>query len=166
MINNGYVMAGSYTTGASGGGGGGGGSGGGGSGCVAITSFLLPGVTAARARVGMRIDGAAGFKITGKTLITHVTFPTMPCVRLTAADGCALICSTTTPFTLSDGTTKLAPDMLGQSVLTDRSPSGSIVTSVEDAGSQPVAYITRQDNESYAAGIDADKRIYSHNSIK
>jgi len=166
MINNGYVMAGSYTTGASGGGGGGGGSGGGGSGCVAITSFLLPGVTAARARVGMRIDGAAGFKITGKTLITQVTFPTMPCVRLTAADGCALICSTTTPFTLPDGTTRLAPDMLGQAVLTDLSPNGSTVTAVEDAGSQPVAYITRQENESYAAGIEADKRIYSHNSIK
>lgn len=167
LNNDGYVTAANYTTGASGGGGGGGGGAGSGSGtCVALTAYLLPDVPASRARAGMRIDGAAGFKITGKTVITNVAFFTAPCVMVTAADGCQLPCSTTTPFTLPDGTTKNAPDMVGELVLTDLSSGGSKVTSVADLGSLPVVLITRQDNESYPAGVDAAKRIYSHNSMK
>jgi len=97
LNNDGYVTAANYTTGASGGGGGGSGGAGSGSGtCVALTAYLLPDVLASRARAGMRIDGAAGFKITGKTVITNVAFFTAPCVMVTAADGCQLPCSTTT----------------------------------------------------------------------
>lgn len=166
LNNDGYVTVGFYTTGASGGSGGGGGGGGGGTGCVALSAFLLPGVPVSRAKSNMMVDGAADFKLQGKVRITAVQIMTGPCLLITAADGCAVPVTPYTPFTLPDGTTRLAPDMLGELVLTDLSSTGSKVVSVTPIGSWPYALISRQGHESFAAGVEADKRIYSHNSIK
>jgi hypothetical protein len=167
LNNDGNISVGYYTTGASGGGGGGGGVPGGGGGCVATSAYLLPNVPASRAKAGMLLDGAANFKLQGRVPITSVRFFTGPCLMLTAADGCRVPVTAETPFTLQDGSMKFASDMLGELVLTDLSSNdGSKVVSVDPIGSKPYVLITRQGNESFAAGVEAGKRVYSHNSIK
>lgn len=161
LIQDGYIYVGSYTTGASGGGGGGGG--GAPTGCVALDQYLAPGLPASRARIGAWLDGAAGVRLTGRCRITAVHTLTAPCVRIVSANGCALVCSEDTPFTLPDGSA-LAKDMQGKMVLTDLGPAE--VVSVTSAGSRPVVRISREGNESYAAGEQPHRRIYSHNTVK
>lgn len=92
-----------------------------------------------------------------------VDYGVAPCVRLVTECGAALVCSVTTPFDLPDGRTALAPDMLGEHVLTDAGVER--VVNVICAGLQRVAHI-HLGGISFAAGEDPAHRIYSHNQTQ
>ncbi len=155
---DGYVYAGSYTT-ASSGSGGSGGIGG----CVALSMWLAPNIRAARAHIGTRLACADAYQLVGTRSVNHMYYATEPCVRIEAANGAALVCSESTPFTVPDGSTVLAPEMQHQHVLTDC--GDSVIQSVTPVGSVPVARISLG-GLSFAAGEDATNRIYSHNTVK
>ena len=85
------------------------------------------------------------------------------CVRLVTTHGAALVCSISTPFDTPDGRTLLAPDMLGEGVLTDRGIEA--VADVQPVGPCPVSRI-HLGGVSYAAGENPRYRIYSHNATQ
>jgi predicted phage tail protein len=89
-----------------------------------------------------------------------VTRGTEECVRIMTDGGAELDCSISTPFDLPDGRTVLAPDMLGEFVLTDRGLE--LVNGAEPIGRRNVSRI-HLGGISYAAGVDPTHRIYSHN---
>lgn len=146
------------------GGGGSGGTGGGGGGyCVADSTFIRDGRLAGDAEIGDPFDCIDLPTAAGKHVraLQGVTRGTEECVRMITSDGCALVCSLSTPFDLPDGRSTTAPRMLGEQVITDL--GAAIVTSLALVGPQPV---TRANlgGVSYAAGSDPRRRIYSHNA--
>lgn len=96
-----------------------------------------------------------------------------PCVRLVTADGAALVCSASTPFTAPDAPadlpeyTTLAPDMLGRDVIVERAGLRLIerVVDVQDVGMHLVIPLDFG-GRSFPAGEDAGALIYSHNMQK
>jgi hypothetical protein len=82
------------------------------------------------------------------------------CVRMVTANGCALVCSVSTPFDLPDGQCLMATKMLGQEVVTDS--GNSTVTSLALVGRMPVSRV-HLGGVSFAAGAESSRRIYSHN---
>lgn len=165
------VYIGDGTTQAAGGTGGGGGIGS----CVAVEMFLHRRLRAQFAHLGDWCDWAHDFEnLPGFGNICAISHYFEPCVRLVAENGCALVCSKTTPFTIkaADGTIthdNFAPGMKGKPVLTDLGVS--LIVSVEDVGSRAVARISAGGDHgegglSYYAGELPNRRICSHNTIK
>jgi hypothetical protein len=132
--------------------------------CVCTDMFLFDDFTAQESRQGVIIDclnlptGIEKFK----RPIAHVRFAFTECVRITTDAGAMLDCSITAPFDLIDGGMTYAPEMLGESVVTDWGIEQ--VISVESIGVREVARINVGD-VSYAAGHDPSHRIYSHNNL-
>ena len=83
------------------------------------------------------------------------------CVLMRADDGCELVCSVTTPFDLLEGGTAFATEMLGKRVLTDTG-----IATIERIDHVGVRDVCRMHfgGISFAAGVNADRRIYSHNT--
>ncbi|HEY1034187.1 MAG TPA: hypothetical protein VGE09_04300, partial [Pseudoxanthomonas sp.] len=96
-----------------------------------------------------------------------------PCVRLVTADGAALVCSASTPFTAPDAPadlpeyTTLAPDMLEREVIVERAGLRLVerVVDVQDVGMHLVIPLDFG-GRSFPAGEDAGALIYSHNMQK
>jgi hypothetical protein len=86
-----------------------------------------------------------------------------PAVRITAPSGATLDCSVTTPFTLRDGMSAMAPDMTGGTILTD--DGWFIAQPVQPIGLREVVRIS-VGGHSFFAGAKAHQRISSHNGIK
>ncbi|MGH8127860.1 MAG: hypothetical protein ACRETO_11430 [Gammaproteobacteria bacterium] len=132
--------------------------------CVTPRMFLRPQVPARIARSAIKIDTADGYKLTGVGKILNARIASGPALKLTASDGAILECGVDTPFTMPDGSSKLASDLVvGDHVLTDT--GDCTLTEITDIGSQQLVYISAG-GCSYAAGADAAKRIYSHNTLK
>lgn len=161
---NGAVFLGicTVTTSSGGGGSGGGGSGGGGY-CVADDMFIGEGRHAGDAEIGDQFDCIDLPTHAGKHVraLQGVSRGTEECVRMITSDGCALVCSVSTPFDLPDGRSTTATQMLGEQVITDLGTA--TVTSLALVGPRPVTR-AHLGGVSYAAGADPQRRIYSHNA--
>jgi hypothetical protein len=145
------------------GGGGTGGTGGGGGGyCVADDMFIGDGRRAGNAEIGDPFDCIDLPTAAGKHVraLQGVTRGTKECVRMITSDGCALVCSVSTPFDLPDGRNTTAPHMLGEHVITDLGVA--TIISLALVGPRPVTR-AHLGGVSYAAGADPHRRIYSHN---
>jgi hypothetical protein len=142
----------------------GGGSGGGGL-CVTERMFIRRGRRAVDAIAGEIFD-CADFPTRGlerfERALLSMDRGESECVHLIADDGCELECSVTTPFDLLDGGEALAPDMLGERVLTDCGIAR--IVEVLPIGAHKVCRM-HFGGISYAAGLHADRRIYSHNTV-
>jgi len=147
---------------ASGGGGSGGTGGGGGGYCVSDDMFIAPGRLAGDAEIGDPFDCIDLPTAAGKhqRALQGVSRGTEECVRMITSDGCALVCSMSTPFDLPDGRNTTALHMLGEQVITDLGVA--TVTSLALIGPRPVTR-AHLGGVSYAAGADPARRIYSHN---
>lgn len=141
----------------------GGGSGGGGL-CVTERMFIRRGRRAVDAIAGEIFD-CADFPTRGlerfERALLSMDLGESECVHLIADDGCDLECSVTTPFDLLDGGEALAPDMLGERVLTDCGIAR--IVEVLPIGAHKVCRM-HFGGISFAAGLHADRRIYSHNT--
>ena len=141
----------------------GGGSGGGGL-CVTERMFIRRGRRAVDAIAGEIFD-CADFPTRGlerfERALLSMDRGESECVHLIADDGCELECSVTTPFDLLDGGEALAPDMLGERVLTDCGIAR--IVEVLPIGAHKVCRM-HFGGISFAAGLHADRRIYSHNA--
>jgi hypothetical protein len=141
----------------------GGGSGGGGL-CVTERMFIRRGRRAVDAIAGEIFD-CADFPTRGlerfERALLSMDRGESECVHLIADDGCELECSVTTPFDLLDGGEALAPDMLGERVLTDCGIAR--IVEVLPIGAHKVCRM-HFGGISFAAGLHADRRIYSHNT--
>lgn len=149
-------------SGSGGSGTGGGPAGGGGLTCVADGMFIGDGRRAGDADVGDPFDCIDLPTAAGKhtRALQGLTRGIEECVRMITSDGCALVCSISTPFDLPDGRTAAAPQMLGEYVITDL--GAAQVTSLALVGPLPVTR-AHLGGVSYAAGADPQRRIYSHN---
>lgn len=157
------VMLGTATVTVSSGGGGSGGTGGGGGGwCVADDMFISEGLLAGHVNIGDLFDCIDLPRQAGKHVraLQGVTRGYEECVRMITSDGCALVCSISTPFDLPDGRSTTAPLMLGEQVITDLGTA--TVVSLALVGLRPVTR-AHLGGVSYAAGADPKRRIYSHN---
>jgi hypothetical protein len=159
---NGMLLGTATVTVASGGGGSGGTGGGGGGYCVADDMFIAPGRLAGDAEIGDPFDCIDLPTAAGKHVraLQGVSRGVEECVRMITSDGCALVCSVSTPFDLPNGRSTTAPHMLGEQVITDLGIA--TVTSLALVGPQPVTR-AHLGGVSYAAGADPHRRIYSHN---
>ena len=140
----------------------GGGSGGGGL-CVADDMFVRERLRAGEAKPGDVfdcVDLPTGQHRHQRPML-GVTRGTEECVRIVTDRGAALVCSISTPFDTVDGRMLLAPQMLGEEVLTDDGIER--VVSVTPVGRRSVSRI-HLGGVSYAAGEDPARRIYSHNT--
>ncbi len=138
------------------------GSGGGGL-CVADDMFVRESLRAGEAKPGDVfdcVDLATGQHRHPRPML-GVTRGTEECVRIMTDRGAALVCSIFTPFDTVDGRMLLAPQMLGEEVLTDNGIER--VVSVTAVGRRPVSRI-HLGGVSYAAGEEPMRRIYSHNT--
>jgi hypothetical protein len=97
-------------------------------------------------------------------LIDTADLATRPCLRLTLDNDWTLECTAETPFTLPDGTTKMADAMQGETVLLVGGDTAT-VTTVEDIGAQTIVKISGG-GKSFAAGAMPVQLIYSHNMVK
>jgi len=134
--------------------------------CVAFGMYVDADTRAEDARPGHRfdcIDWPSGTLHPFTRALQAVEHSIAPCVRLVTEHGAALVCSVSTPFDLPDGRCVLAPDMLGELVLTDLGVER--VHAVQDAGNRQVCHI-HLGGISYAAGEDPAHRIYSHNQFQ
>lgn len=134
--------------------------------CVCIDMHLLNDVIAAEAEAGLVLDcidlhnlGPVVFR----SPMTGVEFAEVPCVELRCRNGAIWRGARTTPFDLFGGGTTYAPDMTDHLVLTDNGITD--VMEVIDIGMQWVAHI-HVHSFSYAAGLNPDNRVYSHNALK
>ncbi|WP_444958214.1 hypothetical protein [Microbulbifer sp. ZKSA002] len=137
--------------------------------CVAAGSWLRKGLLADNCETGDLIDcWDLGDSDTHLAPI-EATSPQqeIPCVLLTMESGAQVICSRETPVTDKFGRVYLAQDCQGVElgVLHEDEPlTWEPVTSVECAGLRTV-YKISVGNISYAAGIDPQHRIITHNAI-
>jgi len=158
------VLVGSCVVTVASGGGGSGGSGSGGGGlCVADDMFIGEGRPAGDADIGDPFDCIDLPTAAGKHVraLQGVTRGVEACVRVITSDGCALVCSASTPFDLPDGRNTTALHMLGEQVITDLGTA--TVISLALVGLKPVTR-AHLGGVSYAAGADPHRRIYSHNA--
>ena len=138
------------------------GSGGGGL-CVADDMFVRESLRAGEAKPGDVfdcVDMPTGQHRHRRPML-GVTRGTEECVRIMTDRGAALVCSISTPFDTVDGRMLLAPQMLGEEVLTDDGIER--VVSVTAVGEHPASRI-HLGGVSYAAGEKPMRRIYSHNT--
>lgn len=134
--------------------------------CVAADSWMASGEQAIRVKPGdvllHRTDkGACAL---GEV---EMAYPAVQaCVEIETTSGARLICSTSTPFTLRDGSSRLAPEMLGQAVLVQRGGDfrWERVSKVNPAGDRQVMRIS-VGGHSYPAGTTRDALVFSHNVL-
>ena len=104
----------------------------------------------------------------GRFPVEQVAHSVQPCVQLGTDRGHCVIVSTSTPFTLRNGNTKMASEMDGEDVVTDCG-SGTAMEwlpcKVSFVGVRSVAMINLG-GRTFAAGEDPKLRIYSHNYVK
>ena len=134
--------------------------------CVAVDMWLGD-YQAIAAQAGSDInildDDCEGYHL-GQ--IETVDFGAVPCVEIETVSGCRLICSSTTPITLRDGTTVYAPDSAGHDVaVLNDGFRWEEITSAQDAGWRQVAHV-HIGGRTYAAGADVNKMIFTHNYFK
>ena len=148
---------------ASGGGGSSGTGGGGGGYCVADDMYIGEGRRAGDTEIGDPFDCIDLPTQAGKHVraLQGVTRGVEECVRMITDNGCALICSISTPFDLPNGRVTTALHMLGEQVITDLDTA--VVSSLALVGPRPVTR-AHLGGVSYAAGADPARRIYSHNA--
>lgn len=135
--------------------------------CVSVEMFLTQEYKAIDSKAGLLIDVLGGPDHYQKYGIESVEFSEVECVQLVTISGAELICSTTTPLTLKDGSTILVPESLGEeaAVVIDEVLSWEPIISVQHVGIHQVAHI-HVGGRTYAAGKNAEKRIFTHNPIK
>lgn len=146
--------------------------GGGGGGCPAASMWVRDGKAASELRIGTRIDGvrAADPESLVRLSVMGANRSWQPCYRIVTESGAACILSESTPFTLRDGSSTFAPNMLGQEVLVDQ-PNGpdalgwETVVLCYPVGEMEVIRIN-VGGESLLAGEHAGLRIVSHNQDK
>jgi hypothetical protein len=142
--------------------------GGGGGGCVAVDSYLAPGLTAAYVREGDPVDmWAEGSEGQVERVPVQIAFPPreVPCVRLLAASGAALVVGRDTPLVLRSGVEIRAEHADGEELLVD--VGGEVrwePVRVSDAGFRTVRYLSIGGGV-YAAGEEPGRRIFTHNMI-
>lgn len=144
--------------------------GGGNGGCPALDMWLGQGVQAGEVKVGQRIDG-----VTSDDPDSKVRLPVLrdqvsrqPCYRIVTSAGAACVLSDSTPFTLRDGSTVYAGQMLGQQVLRDDGAGGLVwdeVVQCYPVGELDVVKIS-VGGHSLLAGEHPAMRIVSHNQQK
>ncbi len=131
--------------------------------CADITMYVRPDLQVGDCCIGDVldcVDGEHPIQADGKYL--------QPCVRIITAAGHELIVSRSTPFTLPDGSSLYAYQMDGQMVLTDtghNTPKVWMQCAAEDAGERMVNFLSLG-GRTFAAGKEANMRIYSHNYLK
>jgi len=157
--NDGNIYIGDGTTQSSGGTGGGGSI----NTCLAFDMFIRPNVPAVMACIGQKFDAYDKFTALGQRTLLNAWVATGPAVRITTSNGSVLDCGEDTPFDLKDGTSKLAKDMLGETVITDGGED--TVASVTSVGVIPLVYVSGG-GVTIMAGADPTKRIGSHNGMK
>jgi hypothetical protein len=130
---------------------------------VADDMFIGTGRKAGEAEIGDPFDCIDLPTAAGKHVraLQGVSRGTEECVRLITDNGCALVCSVSTPFDLPDGRQTTATHMLGEQVITDLGTA--TVISLALVGPLPVTR-AHLGGVSYAAGADPHRRIYSHNA--
>lgn len=142
----------------------GGTSGGGGTGsCVGVRMLLREGLRAQKARPWHWIECWDGQRRCKRRVRGFPKVYLQPCVWVETEHGAKLQCSTTTPFTVRDGSVVFAPALFGCMVLTDA--GWERVVEVRDAGIQSVVRL-HVGGVSYAAGLSGLHRIFSHNPLK
>ncbi len=131
--------------------------------CVADDMYVRPHRLAGAAQPGDEFDCVDFPTGQGKHVrkLLAVTRGKEQCVRLVAENGCALVCSISTPFDTVDGRELRAPDMMGETVLTDLGLSPLV--KITPVGLRNVSR-NHLGGVSYAAGELPDRRIYSHNT--
>ena len=144
--------------------------GGGGGGCPALEMWVGHGLTAGDVAIGQKIDG-----VTEDAPETIVRLPVLadqvsrqPCYRIMTASGAACILSDSTPFTLRDGSTRYAGQMLGEQVLRETDDGGLVweeVVACYPVGERDVVKIS-VGGHSLLAGENPRMRIVSHNQEK
>lgn len=139
--------------------------------CVCGTMLLDGSTRASDVRVGDEFDCWTPERGFYRGRVIAVGEPRLePCVILTTDCG-TLWCSESTTFTLpdapsdqADGFSILATDMLGRTVHSD--DGVQVVRSVVSVGEQIVVPMTFEGGASFAAGADAQHRVFSHNMAK
>lgn len=164
----GSIMVGSITTPADGGGSSSGGGGSVGEQCVATGMYLGAGCRAGDAVAGTPVlvmdealDSAA------QDAVWSNDTELADCVELISESGCRVICSTTTPMTLDDGTSVQAPDMAGRpiAVVDNGTFRWERCISANPVGRYFVARIS-VGGRCFAAGTEPDRLVITHNAFK
>ncbi|MFC3716791.1 hypothetical protein ACFONC_11580 [Luteimonas soli] len=144
--------------------------GGGGTGCPAVDMCLSRHMIAGAVEVGQAIDGVltgAGAQVSRLVVLADAV-SVQPCYRIATANGAACVLSESTPFTMRDGSTLYASQMLGQEVLRDHGEGGlvwDVVTECHPVGAREVVRIS-VGGHSLLAGENPLMRIVSHNQSK
>ncbi len=144
--------------------------GGGGGSCPAAGMWLGPGLQAGDVKVGQRIDGVTSDDPESKVRlqVQRDGSSRQPCYRVVTSAGAACVLSESTPFTLRDGSTKYAGEMLGELVLRDDGAGGLVwdeVVECHPVGEMDVIKIG-VGGHSLMAGEHPAMRIVSHNQQK
>ena len=144
-------------------------------GCVVEDSFIGATMQAKYLKAGMMVDTFTPPSMMERLPAAYVLEPIYrKVVEIESESGAKLVCSVDTPFNLrhatvdlEEGMWKYAPDMLGEDVLVDN--NGQLgwekVVSVKKMGDAKVVPID-VGGRSFAAGVEPNKRIYSHNMVK
>jgi len=139
--------------------------------CVVVDSWLYPGLQSGDAVVGITLDAANDEYNFFRTEITNIYgISTHPCYELVTSSGAVIQVSESTPITLPEtGCSVLAPDLVEGQLLYvkhyDNEPILEPLVQKNFIGFKDVVYISLG-GLSYAAGMDPEHRIYTHNAVK
>lgn len=142
--------------------------GGGGGGCVAVESWLREELQAADATEGDAVDAwVAGTEEDTQEARIAIAFPRkeVPCVKLISESGARLVVGRDTMIELRDGRELRAEYVDGERLLVD--DHGCLRwerVRVTPVGLRWVRYFSIGGG-TYAAGMEPDRRIFTHNSI-
>lgn len=141
-------------------------------GCVVVTMFMDDGTIADDARSGDRhVCHSPGEGFAVRPIEVAAKSRQQACVRIETDCGAALECSRSTPFTHygadSDDQYSLAPDMMGRKVRVRIRGKNKVATVVKvvDIGMRSIKPLDFG-GRSFAAGVDKDKLVFSHNMAK
>lgn len=156
-----YSGSGSTTSGTSGSGFGGSG------GCVVPSSFMPNGKRAEDMRVGDELtvlDYGDMSKTLKSKVEAHRVVAAQPCLRIKSESGIWVECSLSTPLTLQDGSVVYGRDVLGKELAVQDKDGfrWEKITSVTNVGEKDVILISAN-NQTYAAGGERDRFIFTHN---
>ncbi|MGH8426393.1 MAG: hypothetical protein ACRES7_00210 [Gammaproteobacteria bacterium] len=138
----------------------------GGSDCLRLDQWLAPTVQVRDAHKGMLLDARTDAdEFCRLPIVNDPTIILQLCYRLIAANGYAIECTVSTPFTLPDGESYPAPRMLGRMLLCHETREWSPIVTVQSLG-RCAAMLISLGGASYAGGDEPNKRSYSHNTRK
>jgi predicted phage tail protein len=134
--------------------------------CACLDMWVTDELQAQDVEVGTELDiwWSGDSYVKGRTTgVIRVDEPQM-CVEIETESGAMVCVSTTTPVELKDHRILYAPDVLGceLAVIIDGVMLWEPVTRVDYIGEHPVMRIS-VGNGSYAAGVDRNKRVITHN---